>query len=368
MTKEQLYIEISKLPKKPPESLGKRYFEGQEVEYQPYSTMCTNWTFADFWGYSRNDLNDREKLCEIINKKKEEYGMSGVAVSLNYRMLGEATGSEVSYFENGMEYISKHWLTDYSMLEKLEKLDIKNNEFLMKLIEKGKYLHEKFPEMPVSSGCAGPISSAASIRPIELLLRDMRRNPEQLHRLLECCVNKNLEWLQLFCEETGCKDLMLADPVTSMDILGKKYFLEFSKPYFKKVFDGMIEITGVKPLVHICGHTKAIWNDLAEMGVDLFSIDNCEDIVEAKNEIGSKMCLMGNIPPVEIMKYGTIDEIINSVKMQMEKVADSPCGYMISPGCEVPPGTPKENLDAFLYAIKKYGSGARIGHIPKGLM
>ena len=40
---------------------------------------------------------------------------------------------------------------------------------------------------------------------------------------------------------------------------------------------------------------------------------------------------------------------------------------MIAPGCEVPLATPKENLDAFLYAIRKYGAGARLGQLPKGL-
>lgn len=34
---------------------------------------------------------------------------------------------------------------------------------------------------------------------------------------------------------------------------------------------------------------------------------------------------------------------------------------------EIPLATPKENIDAFLYAIRKYGAGAQIGHLPKGL-
>lgn len=40
---------------------------------------------------------------------------------------------------------------------------------------------------------------------------------------------------------------------------------------------------------------------------------------------------------------------------------------MLSSGCQIPIGTPKENLDALVYAVRKYGRGAKIGELPKGL-
>ena len=42
-------------------------------------------------------------------------------------------------------------------------------------------------------------------------------------------------------------------------------------------------------------------------------------------------------------------------------------GYTLGTGCQVPIGTPRENFDAFIFAARKYGRGARKGMIPLGI-
>ena len=79
------------------------------------------------------------------------------------------------------------------------------------------------------------------------------------------------------------------------------------------------------------------------------------------------MRISGNVPPVEVLKYGTIDEVIASVISCLKKGSDSPMGYALAAGCQVPPGVPRENLYAYIYAARKYGRGAKKGCLPKGL-
>lgn len=369
MTKEELYQEIAKLG--PEMSAGERmmkYFTGQEADCQPYISMMFDATFAKMWGYDMSKLNDIDTLCELVERKKDEYGMAGIGTQMSLRTLGEAVGSVLYYPGDGRtEYITDHFLKDYSQLKELEELDVRTNPVLNGLVQKAKNLKERFPMYPLSSGCPGPISSASSVRAVELMLRDVRRDPENLHKLLDLCVTKSLEWLKYLHEEVGIGSATIFDPVSSTDVLGKKYYAEFSKPYFKRLFDGMTEIIGRKPTVHICGHTKGIWGDLVEMGVMSFSVDDRENIVELKEMYGDKMTIVGNVSPVDVLRNGTIDDVIEEVKKQLREGADSPRGYMIAPGCEVPLATPKENLDAFIYAIRKYGAGAKIGCLPKGL-
>ncbi|MGI6713332.1 MAG: uroporphyrinogen decarboxylase family protein [Bacillota bacterium] len=49
---------------------------------------------------------------------------------------------------------------------------------------------------------------------------------------------------------------------------------------------------------------KAIWQDIANSGAASFSLDNVEDLAEAKKIIGHRMSLKGNVPPVEVMFQG----------------------------------------------------------------
>ena len=59
------------------------------------------------------------------------------------------------------------------------------------------------------------------------------------------------------------------------------------------------------------------------MDIDFFSVDNCEDLEECKNEIEDKLIVVGNIPPVEVMRYGKVDDVIESVKTCIKKAADA---------------------------------------------
>ena len=144
-------------------------------------------------------------------------------------------------------------------------------------------------------------------------------------------------------------------------------FQEFSKPHFVDLLNGIKEITGSIPGIHICGKTKHFWKDLPGMGFPYFSVDNCEDLAELKAAIGDKMRISGNVPPTTVLQNGTIDDVVASVIDCLVKGSDSPCGYSLAVGCAVPLGTPRENLEAYLYAARRYGRGAQKGRLCRGL-
>ena len=242
-----------------------------------------------------------------------------------------------------------------------------NNEILTPMLETARKLKDRFPEMTLSTGVVGPFSTAVAVRPIENILRDTRKNPEKLKELLKLCVDNSLKWVEVFTKEFGKAGPSCSDPVTCTDILSEKQFCEFSLPEMKRLFNGLTEITGIKPSLHICGHTKGIWKYFPEMEIGSFSVDDCEDLLELKEALGETMVISGNVPPVNVLRFGKIDDVIDSVKDCLRKAADSPKGFMLSSGCQIPIGTPKENLDALVYAVRKYGRGAKIGELPKGL-
>lgn len=159
----------------------------------------------------------------------------------------------------------------------------------------------------------------------------------------------------------------LTDPATSGNLIGERMFQEFSSPTCRICLDGIRKITGVNPGIHICGKTKHIWKDLKDLGFAFFSVDNCEDLAEVKAALGDTMRISGNVPPTTVLRNGTIDDVIESVKECLIKGSDSPCGYSLAVGCQVPLGTPRENLEAYIYAARRYGRGAQKGKLCRGL-
>lgn len=346
----------------------KAYLEGEEVDFLPYNLLDCDNALADVYGFTTEQIRmDFDILAEIIDRKREDFGLEGLGVGLDLRTLGAALGSELQFPEHGIDHVKSYVLEDYKEFGKLDIPDPYNNEVLTPMFEQAKRLKDRFPEMTLETFVSGPFTAASAIRPVEKILRDTRKNPQELKRLLQFSVDGTIHWLEAFCREFGPVTTMICDPVTCLDILSKKQFKELSLPYLSHLIERISEITGEKPTMHICGRTKEIWDEIGDIGISLFSIDNCEDLEEAKNALGNKMILMGNVPPVEVMTNGTIDDVINSCKECIQKCTDSPNGYIPDTGCEVPIGTPKENIDAFVYAVRKYGRGAKKGQLPKGL-
>ena len=345
------------------------YNKGEEVDFNPYKLQGPDPCITNILGYKTSDFAKNYDVVEAVTRSRiDDYDLGGCNVSLGLRTVGAAYGSELSFPDNGFDHVTRYCVNDYSDLDKLEPItDPLNNPAYKVLYDRAAEIKRRIPEISVSTGVPGPISTAIAMRPIEKVLRDTVKDPDNLHRLMQYAVDGTLAWVRGYKERFGKASVGISDPVTCTTILSKKQFLKFSKPYLKQVIEGIEDIMGSTPGIHICGKTKAIWDDIVDLGIKGFSIDNVEDLAEAKASFGDKMQIIGNVPPVDVMMNGTIDDVIAAVIDNLRKCADNPCGYVINTGCQLSLGTPKQNLDAYIYAVRKYGRGARKGHLPKGL-
>lgn len=368
------YIEMKRLMDKQKEEMTpkerlKVYLSGEEVDCIPYNIISPEYVFANMFGYTTREYRESvEVKCDLIEKVRDTFGMYSYIAKLGLKTIGVSLGSKVSNPENSIEFIEEFILDDYANLDKIKVVDPYNNPVLLKMLKDTKYIKNRFPDISISTSVAGPFSTASAIRPIEKLLRDTRKDKENLYRVLDLAVDSSLKWLEVFRKEFGVVGTSFADPVTCEDVLSYNQFKEHSLPYIKELIDGTKNIMGTNPSVHICGRTKGLWKDIADTGITSYSVDNCEDLEELKEAIGDRLVISGNVPPVDVMKNGTIDDVINSCRECIEKGAENPKGFILNTGCQVAMGTPKENIDAFIYAARKYGKGAKIGRLPNGML
>lgn len=368
MTFEELLKEMKhqKVEMTPQERM-QEYMNGNEVDCIPYMLVGPD-TTAGLYGYTLKQERENSKIhYDIVHKLNQEFGITPVGLGVYLKGIGEAVGSKMCYPENSLDYVQEHYLKNYNQLDEMEIIKPFDCPNLKNILDRFEGERKIFPNWSCSNGIAGPLSTAVSIRNAELLLRDMVKNVDELNKLLDYCVMCNLEWVKTVTEKFGAIPTGISEPMGSLSVISKKQFMKFEKPYLKKLVDGIKEITGIMPTIHICGKTKGIWDELIELGFDFLSVDNCEDLEEVKKMVGNKMLIAGNVPPVDILKLGTIDDVINSVRNCLKKASDSPNGYILAAGCQIPPGVRRENLYAYIYAARKYGKDAKKGQMPKGL-
>ena len=246
----------------------KAYNAGEEVDHIPYTLQAPDPAMADIFGFTTTQFaKDFEVKSEVIRRRKEEFGLDSFNVGLGLKTIGGALGSKLAAPEHGIDYVAEHVLQDYADFDKLEVTDPYKNPVLAPILESAKRLKERFPDVSMTTSVAGPMSTAIAVRPVEKVLKDTRKNPEMLHKLLDLTVECSLKWFEAFAREFGPVATNFSDPVTCMDVISKPQFDEFSLPYIKKLIDGTEKIMGSRPGAHICGKTSPIWKDLADAGL-----------------------------------------------------------------------------------------------------
>ncbi|CAM2748002.1 methylcobamide--CoM methyltransferase [Clostridium sporogenes] len=337
------------------------YFKGEEVDRLPCAIMFEE-TAAVYAGISTKEYYfDADKMLEAEKFKVRELGAESAGINVTLRGMGEALGSKMGYPNDRASYLIDPVLKDYKMLDNMDVVNpYKDGRLPITLKALGKIKKELGNEVNIGSGISGPISAASAVRGTNNLMRDFVKNKEGIHKLLDFMTECNLAFVKAVYDEYGLV-CGIGDPLSCGNLISDKQFEKFVEPYLIKTIDGIYKITGQKPFLHICGKTKHIWNRLGRMNISTFSVDNCEDIGELKDVLGDKVCIVGNVDPVSIIRNGTVEDVYNAVKLCIEKAGDSPKGYIVGSGCDIPSGAPVENIKAMIEATKKYSRGIRIG-------
>ena len=116
-----------------------------------------------------------------------------------------------------------------------------------------------------------------------------------------------------------------------------------------------IKSQGPLPVIHICGETKFIWEDIADLGVGGFSVDNVIDLKACCEKIGSKTKILGHVDPGAIIYAGTTKDVRRETLKCILDAHDSPKGYVVMSGCSLPANTPFENIDAMMQTVRDVG-------------
>lgn len=275
-----------------------------------------------------------------------DYGLHGIGIAL---------GSKTNDPEDDIPAITDFVLDklsdinnlDINRCSSLKDINLKNH------LEASEILLDKFhEECGVDVTIPGPFTAAASIYPIAQLLRATRKSPESVHNLLALCN----DGIKAVCNEFSKLGVSftICDPVASSSIISVSNYNDFVKPYTIELVNHIHQL-GTDAGYHICGNTTKILTEMVDTGVDLLSLDSAVDLEFAKKTVGDRICLVGNVDPVNTILLGNKVQIYEAVKECFIKASDSPNGFIIATGCDIPSRTSLENIDAFMEASRKYG-------------
>ena len=328
------------------------FSQGKEVDRLP-CCLSTGETMAPLLNMSIDAYyHSAEMMCQLEEYLFENFRSDEAGLSTTLRGMAEAMGSEIKYYDHNIAQLKKPALT-LQDIDSAKLVDVDKDGRLPIILEGLRLVKERLGDkVPISATVTGPFSVAAMVLGTENLLKGMIKKPDKIRQLMEVIAENNNRYIQRLIDmEIG---IGFADPVSSTALISPRHYEQFSLPYFQKNVD-FIKSQGAGCGLHICGTSRKLWDMLKETGISGFSLDNVESLTEAKEVLGSHMCIQGNVPPVEVMHGGTPWDVLRSAKDCIDQGRDSPKGFVLTSGCQMPPHTPRENMQALMDAARIFG-------------
>jgi len=95
---------------------------------------------------------------------------------------------------------------------------------------------------------------------------------------------------------------------------------------------------------------------MEDTGVAALSLDSEDtgvDMVKAAEAVSDETVLIGNISPTRVLKDGSAKDVTAATRGLLEQMRPYP-NFILSTGCDLPPGIPVENLNAFMQAGREF--------------
>ncbi|MFZ4858272.1 MAG: uroporphyrinogen decarboxylase family protein [Desulfuromonadaceae bacterium] len=260
--------------------------------------------------------------------------------------IAEVLGSTVVYSDNAAPYFDVHALDHNADLERLHLPDPGDPRIALYLDAVRIIKDEIGHLVPVALNVRSPFSTAANLRGTEQLLRDIVINPSYAHQLLQFALEATLRVIEA-ARPLGIT-FGTSDPVASGSLISPRHYREFAQPYEKVLIETMNDAGRYPAILHICGNTRKIWTAMADTGAGFLSLDDVVDLAAAKEAVGDRVVIVGNVKPTESMYLGDPYAVRTDALECLRKAADSPKGFMLAVGCGMPIPAPPANVHALM--------------------
>jgi uroporphyrinogen decarboxylase len=181
---------------------------------------------------------------------------------------------------------------------------------------------------------------------------DLVENPEGAHKLIDLCTRVVIDWLKAQHKAMGdtVESIFILDDIVGF--INEEYYLEYAHPYLKRICDAFPK-DWIK-LYHNDAEIDACLDHLPDAGFNVLNWGKQKPIAEVKRRVGGRMCLMGNVNPLEIAVRGTPREVKDRTLEVLE--ASGGEGIILSVGGGVSPGMPRGNVVAMLDALGEFNA------------
>jgi len=174
--------------------------------------------------------------------------------------------------------------------------------------------------------------------------------PEMVHLTMEKVTKFLIEYIRAY-QQAGANGVVMAEPLSGL--LSPPLIEEFSTPYVRQIIDAVQQEDFIV-IYHNCGNnTIQLIQSILQSGAAAYHFGNAIDMAQMLQHVPADTVVMGNIDPAGQFRNGTPQSIYDETAQLLQQCANHP-NFVISSGCDIPPASKWENIDAFFAAVENF--------------
>jgi [methyl-Co(III) methanol-specific corrinoid protein]:coenzyme M methyltransferase len=330
-----------------------RLFRRQEIDRIPVFSGMGNVTVhgLEKYGWKFSEIHtDAHKMAKMAASTFQLFGFECAVVPFDMGVEAEALGAGINFYTHRTDIVYP------TILEKpAEKILELNLPISPHLADKGRiplvteairYLKEEVGnQIAIGAWVLGPYTLAGQLVDIGDLAKQAYKATEKVKEMLERLAGVLIDISNIY-KEAGADYITVREMGAGPDILSPRIFKVLIRPTLERVFSNIASPN----ILHICGDTNSIVDQMGLCGADALSVEQQNDIAESRTKLGPDALILGNVDPYGVIVKGKPEDIDTAVK---QAVADGVSA--IWPGDDIWPTVPWENMEAFVSTARKYG-------------
>lgn len=296
----------------------------------------------------REAVSNGKVHADAVVKLTQNYRSVAACTIMDLTTEAEAFGAEIAFSDEAVPAVVGHMLTDAKSINDLQVPSLKAGR-IPQYLKANLLAARAIQDRPVFAGCIGPFSLAGRLYDMSGIMMLIYENPDAAHTLLAKCT----QFIEKYCEAlklTGVNGVLMAEPAAGL--LSNDDCKAFSSAYVKYIVN-KVQDDHFIVVLHNCGNTGHCTKAMVETGAAAYHFGNKCRMEEVIKEVPKDALAMGNLDPVSLFKDSTPAQMREATLDLLEKMREHP-NFVLSSGCDTPPHTPIENVNAFFEALNEW--------------
>lgn len=293
-------------------------------------------------------------MAEAQYRAWEIYHQDALVIQSDNYYIAEGFGIEVEHHPDGTPTLKTPVIKKLEDVYRLKVPNPLSDGRMPVYLEAARRLADRMQDqVALRLPGTGPFSLASHLIGTERFLMELVKanlHPggaaeKALMQLMEL-VTEALIAFEQACFDAGAHMITVGDSLASTDVISPAMYRKWAFPFEKQCF-GEVNRYAQKyqgiTILHVCGNTTPILEWMADTGANILELDYKVDMKVAKEKVGQRVCLMGNLNPTAVLLQGSVDDVRETANRVITE-AGRGGGLILGSGCEVPIYAPRENM------------------------